>query len=112
MTTRIQGAAKLIGLILLGLLMLGMAGWGVLALLYWDHANPALRHGLAVAFAAASLMALVGSVLRRWRGRAIGGFFALFALLLACWFRSSPRTTAPGSPTTRSFPLRPSRATA
>jgi hypothetical protein len=90
MTTRIQRAAKLIGLILLGLLMLGIAGWGVLALLYWDHANPALRNGLALAFAAASLLALVGLVLRRWRKRAVGGFFALFALLLVCWFNLEP----------------------
>jgi len=90
MTTRIQRAAKLIGLILLGLLMIGIAGWGVLALLYWDHANPALRDGLALAFAALSLLALVGLVLRRWRKRAIGGFFALFALLLVCWFNLVP----------------------
>ena len=90
MTTRIQRAAKLIGLILLGLLMLGIAGWGVLALLYWDHANPALRDGLALGFAAVSVLALAGLVLQRWRKRAVGGFFALFALLLVCWFNLEP----------------------
>jgi Domain of unknown function (DUF4105) len=90
MSTRIQRAARLIGLALLGLLMLGMAGWGVLALLYFDHANPVLRNGLAVAYAAASLVALVGLVIRRWRGRSVGAFFALFAMLLACWFSTEP----------------------
>jgi len=93
MTTRIQRAAKLIGLILLGLLMLGIAGWGVLALLYWNHANPALRNGLAIAYAVASLTALVGLVRERWRWRAVGGFFALFVLLLVCWFNIEPSNT-------------------
>jgi hypothetical protein len=90
MTTRIRRAARLFGLILLGLLMLGIAGWGVLALLYWDHANPVLRDGLAIAYAAASLLALVGLVRRRWRVRAVGAFFALFVLLLIGWFNLEP----------------------
>jgi hypothetical protein len=90
MSTRIRRAARLIGLVLLGLLMLGMAGWGILALLYFDHANPVLRNGLAAAYAAASLAALAGLVIRRWRGRAVGAFFAVFAVLLACWFSTEP----------------------
>jgi hypothetical protein len=90
MRQRLQRAAKLVGLILLGLLMLGIAGWGVLALLYWDHANPALRNGLALVYAAASLTALVGLLLRRWRMRAVGAFFALFIVLLVCWFNIEP----------------------
>jgi hypothetical protein len=83
-------AAKLIGLILLALLMLLMAGWGVLALFYFDHLNTALRHGLAAAFAAASLTALIGLILKRWRVRAVGAFFAMFAVLLISWFRIEP----------------------
>jgi hypothetical protein len=90
MTARIRRAANVIGLAVLGLLMLCMAGWGVLALLYFDHASPALRNGLAAAYAGASLMALVVLARRRWRGRAIGAFIALFALLLACWFAIEP----------------------
>ncbi len=103
--TRLQRAAKLIGLVLLGLLMLCMAGWGVLALLYFDHATPALRHGLAVAFAAASLTALAGLMLRRWRGRAVGAFFALFALLLACWFRIEPSNNRAWQPDVAVLPF-------
>jgi hypothetical protein len=90
MTTRVRRATKLIGLVLLGLLMLCIGVWGVLALLYLDHAPPALRNGLALGFAAASLLALVGLVRKRWRGRAVGGFFAMFALLLVCWFNLKP----------------------
>jgi hypothetical protein len=90
MTTWIQRTAKLIGLLLLWLLLLVMAAWGALALLYFDHANPMLRQGLAIAFAGASLVALVGLLLRRWRRRAVAGFFALFALLLVCWFALQP----------------------
>ncbi len=90
MTARVKRAAKLIGLVLLGVLMLGMAGWGVLALLYFDHANPTLRNGLAIVYAAASLIALAGLVFKRRRRRAVGGFFALFAVLLVCWFSTEP----------------------
>ena len=90
MTTRLKRAAKLIGIVLLGVLMLGMAGWGVLALLYLDHANLTLRNGLAIVYAAASLIALAGLLFKRWRPRAVGGFFALFAVLLVCWFNTEP----------------------
>jgi hypothetical protein len=70
--------------------MLCVAGWGTLALLYFDHVNPAHREGLALAYAVASLLAMIGLMLRRWRRRAVGGFFALFAVLLACWFSTQP----------------------
>ncbi len=90
MAARIKRAAKLIGLVLLGLCMLCAAGWGVLALLYFGHLNPTLCAGLAIAFGAASLLALVGLALRRWRRRAVSAFFALFALLLICWFSQQP----------------------
>jgi hypothetical protein len=90
MMTRARQAARLIGLILLGVLMLGIAGWGVLALLYWDHANHALRNCLAIVYAAASLLALFGLTRPRWRARAVGGFFALFVVILIFWFNIPP----------------------
>jgi len=73
----------LAGLVLLGLLMLGAGGWGVLALLYWDHANPVLREALAAAYGVASLVLLVGFALPRSRWRAFGVFLVLFLLLVA-----------------------------
>jgi len=79
-----------IGIVVLGLLMLIIAAWGVLALLYFDHANLPLRNALAIVYAAASLTALVGLVFQRWRRRAVGGFFTLFAVLLICYFSTEP----------------------
>src|SRR5215469_12797488 len=78
------------GLALLALLMLGLSGWGVLALRYWDHANPTLRDTLAVVWALASLALIVGFSLRRWRWRSLAAFAALFGLLLLVWSTIEP----------------------
>jgi hypothetical protein len=67
------------------MLLLGMAGWGVLALYYFDHKSLALRTGLAIAFALASLVALVAFALPRWRWRAFAIYLALFAVVLFSW---------------------------
>jgi hypothetical protein len=75
------------GLLLLGLILLGLAGWGVLALLYFDHANPALRSVLAAVYGVASLIALAGFMMRRWRRRAVLAQLALFCVVLFCWSR-------------------------
>jgi len=82
--------AKLAGGALLGLLLLGMAAWGVLALYYFDHLSLALRTGLAAAFALASLIALVGFALPRWRWRAFTVYLALFAVVLLSWRAIEP----------------------
>jgi len=84
------GTASALGLVLLGALMLAVAGWGVLALLYWDHANPTLRNGLAAAYGLVSLLLIAAFALRRWRWRAFGAFAVLFALLASCWFALEP----------------------
>ena len=83
-------AARAVGLLLIGLLMLGVSGWGVLALHYWDHANPKLRDALAAAWAFASLALIVGFSLRRWRWRSLAAFTALFGLLLLAWSAIQP----------------------
>jgi hypothetical protein len=81
---------RAVGLLLIGLLMLGLGGWGVLALHYWDHANPALRNALCAAWALASLIFLVGFSLRRWRWRSLVAFTSVFAVLLAAWSAIAP----------------------
>lgn len=83
------GVAGLVGAVFAGLLLLGLAGWGTLALYYFDHKDLALRTGLAAAFALVSLIALVGFALPRWRWRAFAIHLVLFAVLLA-WWRSIP----------------------
>jgi hypothetical protein len=70
--------------------MLGVTGWGVLALHYWDHANPTLRKGLAAAWAVVAVALIVGFALRRWRWRSLTAFTALFALLLLAWSTIEP----------------------
>jgi hypothetical protein len=86
----VRRAARAAGLLFIGLLMLGVTGWGVLALHYWDHANPRLRNALAAAWALAALALIVGFALRRWRWRSLATFTALFALLLAAWSAIAP----------------------
>jgi len=78
------------GIALVGPLLVGMAAWGVLALYYFDHWSPALRTGLAGAFALASLIALVGFALPRWRRRTFASYLALFAVLLLSWSALAP----------------------
>lgn len=82
--------AKGIGLLLLAVILAGMAGWGVLALLYFDHENQTLRQVLAAAFGFAALVALIGLALPRWRWRACAGFLVMFAVLLSRWFAIEP----------------------
>jgi hypothetical protein len=82
--------ARAAGFPLLVLLMLGLAGWGALALHYWDHADATLRQWLAVVWAVASLALIAGSLLRRWRWRCVSVFGALFAVLLGAWISLEP----------------------
>ncbi len=82
--------ARLVATAVLGLILLGMAAWGVFALYYFDHKSMALRTGLASAFALVSLIALVGFALPRWRWRALAAYSVIFAALLAWWSTISP----------------------
>ncbi|WP_372521872.1 DUF4105 domain-containing protein [Sulfuricaulis sp.] len=82
--------ARLAGIVFVGLLLLGIAGWGVLALYYFDHESLALRTGLATAFALASLIAFVGFALPRWRWRVLAVYLVLFAALLSWWSSLAP----------------------
>ena len=77
--------ATLVGLLLLGVLMLVAAGWGVFALLYFDHVNPTVRNGLAAGYGIASLALLVGFAFRHSRWRSFGIFAGLFLLVLLSW---------------------------
>ena len=90
MNTAIRSTAKAAGLGLIGLLMFGTGGWGTLALVYWDDANPALRNTLAIIWALSSLFLLLAFALGRSRWRALAAFGVLFAVLLACWQSLEP----------------------
>lgn len=88
--TLLARASKRAGLLLLGLVLLLSAGWGVLALGYFDPVSPAVRVALAAGFGAASLIALVGFALRKWRWRAFAAYVLLFAVLLFAWSTLKP----------------------
>src|SRR5215469_3981332 len=90
MTQGVRSIAKVAALVLLGLLMLLGIGWGVLALLNWDHANPMLRNALAAAYGITSLILAAGFLRPRWRWQSLGAFAALFALVLASWTQLEP----------------------
>jgi hypothetical protein len=81
---------KASGLVLLGLLMLVASAWGVLALVYWGHANAALRYALATAYGGVSLLLIAGLLWRQWRWRALCVFAVLFALLAGSWGSIAP----------------------
>src|SRR5215469_14198312 len=81
----VRQIVKTAGLLLLGLLMLAGSVWGVMALHYWDHADPRLRNALAAVWAVVAVALIVGFALPRSRWRFFGAFAALFALLLSAW---------------------------
>jgi hypothetical protein len=87
---RLSRILKSIGIALLVIVLLIATGWGVLALLYWDHANMTLRQALALAYGIAALLLIVGFVLPRWRWRAFAVFAGLFVILLTAWESLQP----------------------
>jgi len=79
-------------------------GWGVLALIYFDHAGERLRTVLAAVFAACCLAVLAGLVQRRWRGRAIGAYAVLFAVVLMAFSTIKPSNGRDWPPETARLP--------
>ena len=77
-------------LLLLGLLIVMAGGWGVLAITIAGPSDTTLRNSLAGAVAIATLAAVVGLGLRRWRGRSLAAYLVLFAGLLTWWWRVEP----------------------
>jgi hypothetical protein len=90
MFVKAKPVLRLASLVLLALLLVGMAGWGVLALYYFDDARAGVRTALAAAFATASVLALCGLMLPQWRWRALAAFLVLFAVVLWKWFAIEP----------------------
>lgn len=88
--TLVKRVVEYVGTVFLGLILLGTAGWGVLALYYFDHLSSVLRTALAATLALVSLIAFVGFVLPRWRWRALAAYLVLFAALLSWWSSLAP----------------------
>jgi hypothetical protein len=83
-------SVAILGYFLLGLLTVMVGVWGTLALTYSGPRNDAVRYGLAVLFAAASLAALIALTSRHWRWRAFAAYLVLFMALLVWYFGLEP----------------------
>ena len=83
--TGLKSILNVAAILLLALLIVVSAAWGVLAVHYSDLASTALRNGLAGSFGLFSLAVLAALASRRWRWRALGAFVVVFAVLLAWW---------------------------
>jgi hypothetical protein len=86
-TTNMMRAA---GLWLLGLALVAISGWSVLALRFYDHLGDGLRTALAAAFGIAALVLLAGYLRPGTRWRAAAALLALFALVLWRWLAIEP----------------------
>ena len=75
---------------LLGLLMAATAGWGVLALGYFDHLPREAQAALAAGFGLLALVLLGGFIWPRWRWRSLLAYGVCFAGLLGAWFSLHP----------------------
>jgi hypothetical protein len=82
----VHGAA----LSLIGLLIVAVGGWGVLALAIAGPQAETLRLALAALYGAASLAALIALAVRRWRWRVLASYGALFAAVLLWYFSLEP----------------------
>jgi hypothetical protein len=85
--SRTKRIVHTLGLVLLSLLLIGLSGWGILALYYFDHLGATVRTGFASVYALACVIALIGFVLPRWRWPAFASFIVVFAIVLLAWTR-------------------------
>ena len=88
--TGLKSILHVAAILLLALLIVVSAAWGVLAVHYSDLGSTALRNALAGLFGLFSLAVLAGLALRRWRWRVLGAYALVFAGLLAWWSSIAP----------------------
>lgn len=82
--------ATVVGLLLLGLLIAALGGWGVLAIMFSGPHDDTLRNGLAASFALASLATLLALLMHRWRWQAVGSYLAVLVVLGVWWHGIQP----------------------
>jgi hypothetical protein len=90
MNSPLARAASLLGLVLLGVVLVGSAAWGVLALAYFEPLPPALRTCAAIVYGLIGLVALFALFRPGQRLRALAVYAAAFAVLLVAWFQIPP----------------------
>ncbi|HEV2432263.1 MAG TPA: DUF4105 domain-containing protein [Burkholderiales bacterium] len=82
--------AKVAVLVLLAIIFAGVILWGTAALYFAAPATPAVRAGLAGAFALIGLAALATPFVKHWRRPVLAAFLASFGLLLGWWATLEP----------------------
>jgi hypothetical protein len=90
MAVRSAGAWRWIAMALLWLVLAASAGWGVLALRYFDHLSDTLCAALAAGFGIVAVVLLGATITRRWRRPAATVYLVLFALVLWRWLAIAP----------------------
>ncbi len=81
---------RVIKLLLLAIVLIGLTGWGSLAIFYGDSAESLLQTILSIAFGVAGFAAVISLFILRWRLPLVGGFLLLFVVVLVWWFNISP----------------------
>jgi Domain of unknown function (DUF4105) len=82
--------AKVAVLVVLAIIFAGVTLWGAAALYFAAPATPAVRAGLAAAFALIGVAALATPFVKRWRRPVLAAFLASFGLLLGWWATLEP----------------------
>ena len=77
--------ARIVGLMLLGVLTAVCGVWGALAITYSGLYSELLRLSLAAAFALVSLWAVIALAIPRWRWRTVACYLLVFAVVLVWW---------------------------
>jgi len=77
-------------LVLIGIVVLALTGWGVAAIYLGDSHTGPVQRLLAAAFGLTGIATVLGMWHVRWRGRILGAFLALFAVLLLSWSAMEP----------------------
>ena len=87
--TRLKNTGRFAGRLLLGLLVVGMSAWGVLAIYYGDLESNLLRTVLAVGFGLCGLGTLA-ALASSFRWRVLAGFLVLFGGVVIWWNAIEP----------------------
>ncbi len=78
-------------LLLAVIVVVALTGWGVLAIYFFGESQTGpLQTLLAGVFGLAGIATILGMLRPRWRGRFLGAFLALFAVLLLSWNAIEP----------------------
>ena len=77
-------------IILLMLVLAGLTGWVILAIVYGDSHTSGTQSALASLFGIVGVVTMVGIFVRRWRNRVLLVFAVLFTVVLIWWFNIAP----------------------